>query len=372
MGLSGTGCSFYRKGNQQRLAIRQLESQNWPSRHGMLPGRKSKNFANLLIPGVGVAPVVEFQVLITLFVLAIGPLNYWLLWRWDRLHLLVLTTPLLATGITLGLLGYAMVCDGFGTQVRARSVTLLNQEKGEAVSWSRMTHYAGSAPVDGMLMPEGVAIYPISPSLGSGLFGSTSQERLLVWEGNQQRLASGWLPNRTAVQHLAIRNSKTEHRLDFLTPAKGPIEVSNQLGAKIELLLVQNELGDWSRGEAIAIDGKAVLEPIDLIKAIATFRILAIKNRPEMPVGAGKEAADMAESLSFNSYRRNDGYGIRTDMSKNRLNQMIERLSGVDGGKGLALPARSYVAVTRTAVETPLGVDDATESGSFHVTVGSW
>ena len=53
-------------------------------------------FANLLVPGVGLAPVTEFHVLITLFVLVIGPVNYWLLKRWRRLHLMVLTVPLAA------------------------------------------------------------------------------------------------------------------------------------------------------------------------------------------------------------------------------------------------------------------------------------
>ena len=42
----------------------------------------NENFWNFLIPGVGLVPVTSFQILITLFVIVIGPVNYYLLRRW--------------------------------------------------------------------------------------------------------------------------------------------------------------------------------------------------------------------------------------------------------------------------------------------------
>jgi hypothetical protein len=61
----------------------------WYQRHGVSPTRENPDFWTFLIPGVGLAPITGFRVLITLFVLAIGPLNYVLLRRWKSLHLLV-------------------------------------------------------------------------------------------------------------------------------------------------------------------------------------------------------------------------------------------------------------------------------------------
>ena len=83
------------------VALRRV--QRWDSRHGMTPDSANAEFAKLLVPGVGLAPVTEFRVLITLFVLLIGPLNYWLLKRAKRLHLMVLTVPLAAAGYDIGL-----------------------------------------------------------------------------------------------------------------------------------------------------------------------------------------------------------------------------------------------------------------------------
>ena len=70
------------------------EHWSWYRRHGLSLQRENSAFWNFLIPGVGLAPVTQFQVLISLFVLVIGPLNFVLLRRWHKLNLLVITVPI--------------------------------------------------------------------------------------------------------------------------------------------------------------------------------------------------------------------------------------------------------------------------------------
>jgi hypothetical protein len=53
----------------------------WHMRHGLIMGQQNPDFWNFSIPGVGLAPVTAFQILITLFILYIGPVNYWFLQR---------------------------------------------------------------------------------------------------------------------------------------------------------------------------------------------------------------------------------------------------------------------------------------------------
>src|SRR5262249_26323111 len=89
------------------LAIGRGPTQRWDTRHGLTPDAANTEFAKFLVPGVGMAPVTYFQVLITLFVLLIGPANYWFLKRAKRLHLMVLTVPLAAGITTLALFAYA-------------------------------------------------------------------------------------------------------------------------------------------------------------------------------------------------------------------------------------------------------------------------
>ena len=99
------------------------------------------------------APVGQFQFLVTLFAIAIGPLNYWLLKRANKLPMLLATVPIAAAGTTLLLFMYGLFADGFGVRARARTLTLLDQTQEEAVSWGRLSYYAGLAPRDGLAVP---------------------------------------------------------------------------------------------------------------------------------------------------------------------------------------------------------------------------
>ncbi len=102
----------------------------WNQRNGLSTTRENRDFWNLLIPGVGRVPLLEFQALITIFVLGIGPVNYFLLRRRRKLHLLIVTVPGIALLVTLLLLGYAVLADGLG--VRVRRAPTLKSTKGLA------------------------------------------------------------------------------------------------------------------------------------------------------------------------------------------------------------------------------------------------
>ena len=88
---------------------------------------------------MGAAPLLAFVVLISVFALAIGPVNYYLTWRRKQLYLLVITIPLIAFLTSASLFGYAMLSDGApGVQSRLRSFTLLDQHSRTAVSFNRI------------------------------------------------------------------------------------------------------------------------------------------------------------------------------------------------------------------------------------------
>ena len=111
----------------------------WGHRHGvdLLGGNAS--FWQFLIPGVGLAPRWTFLLLISLFVVVIGPVNYYWLKRRQKLYLLPVLVPSVAALVTLGLFAYAVVGDGLGVRVRVRSWTEIDQRAGRATSWSRLS-----------------------------------------------------------------------------------------------------------------------------------------------------------------------------------------------------------------------------------------
>src|SRR5262249_47048797 len=84
----------------------------WRFRHGASPDKGNQDFDNFLISDIGLPPVRTYRVLITLFVIVIGPVNYLLLRKKGRLHLLLFTVPAAALVASGGLVGYALLADG--------------------------------------------------------------------------------------------------------------------------------------------------------------------------------------------------------------------------------------------------------------------
>lgn len=350
---------------------------SWGARHGLLPDEANRDFSNLLVPGVGLAPVTEFRVLITLFVLVIGPLNYWVLKQSQRVHLMVITVPAAAAVVTLALFTYALLSDGLGTSVRVRSFTTLDQGTGEAVCWARLSYYAGLAPRQGLDLSRDTVVYPIVPGWNENAEGSTmARRREMEWGSRDERLTVGWLNSRTPAQYLAIRSRQSPYRLE-LTPSGRALKATNKLGTDVVWLVAVDDAGNLFAGEHVAADSTVRLPPTSRADALARWRRFVVDNDPVSPPQLSDSALDIVR-MQQRSRRRmlQQMYG-RLDYSyqrlrNNLLNEAISSLAGLDGREGLPLPPRSYLAVTQTGPEVELGVPGATEEASFHVLLGRW
>ncbi|NOZ41352.1 MAG: hypothetical protein GXP24_14165 [Planctomycetes bacterium] len=333
------------------------QNLDWATRHGNDPSSGNPNFNNLLIPDVGAAPVFEFQLLISLFVIGIGPVNYWLLRRRNQLPLLLVTVPVAALAATLLLFTYGFLADGIGVRVRVRSMTLLDQRVGEVASWARLSYYAGIAPSDGLKMPVDTVVYPILPSRSeSSNFGRrhVNQQRSLEWN-QQQLLTRGWMGSRTPTQYLAITARPTKKQLEFKVQPE-QLSVTNQLGTQVLALVVQDHEGNIFVGDSLAAGGTAKLAPSTYVQAASKIRKLLTENLPQLPAGY------VSKKRSYNG-----DYSV--SMTESLMELHFETIvSPVATGWGNG----TYVAVTATGIEIPLGVEGATESSSFHVVRGTW
>jgi hypothetical protein len=324
------------------------------SRLGNRPDSPNDEFNNWLIPGVGVAPVGQFQFLITIFVLAIGPLNYWWLKRQKRLPFLLATVPAAAATVTLLLLVFGVLADGLGVQVRARSLTMLDQTSGQAATWSRLSYYAGLNPRRGLSMPADTAVYPVLSSWAVGRYGrGSTAERVLEWREGQQ-LRRGWLPPRTPTQYVTVSAGPNQQRLELRKTNQG-LRIRNRLNADVTHLVVQDHDGVlyWCEGLNA---GEGVIVPPAQERDISTkLRRLFADNYPEFPPGA--------EPTSYG------GMAYSELLSKNLMETQLEAINSpvvrrwLDG---------SYIAVTDRGIDVDLGIDGVDEQGSFHVVRGTW
>ncbi|MCL4204340.1 MAG: hypothetical protein KJ000_17795 [Pirellulaceae bacterium] len=362
---------FALPGNQLTWMFNEIrpDSWMWYQRHGLSLTRENSDYWNLIIPGVGRAPVGSYLVLITLFVIVIGPVNYVWLRKWKRLYLLLVTVPVGAALVTLALMNYALLTDGLGVRVRVRSYAHLDQRTGQAASWSRQSYYAGLAPSRGMQFPATAAFYPLEQFPIDGRAQRGGGRRLLWDEG--QHLTAGYVTSRATTQMLVVQSGESTRQLVVSGgSADEPPTVENRLGTDILWLALRGEDGrSFAAGELA--DGQTTrLRTVDPASSSEELRRLYSVARPEFP-----------EGYDANYYRNTFGFSRRyyymdtdRELTPPSSNQgMLERNlrfrtnSGVDG-----LPRRSYLAVTRSGVEVPLGYERLREEASFHLVFGTW
>lgn len=343
----------------------------WYQRHGFSLVRQNPDHWKFLIPGVGLAPVTEFCVLITLFVLGIGPLNYWLFRRWKRLHLLVVTIPASAVIVTFLLFAYAMVADGLGTRVRVRSITHLDQRRKQAVCWSRLSYYAGLAPRRGLSFPKDVVVLPLEETPETR-YRAQPRRRELLWEEHQW-LASGWLHSRTPTQFVTLRSRSTDRRLELIggDGTTGELKVKNRLGTRIHQLVVCPDKGEYRYCWATDIreDETKVLTPITPVEVRKRLGKTWNDHQLKLP-----EDMDGRRQGSIFGFSRRYYYGPRWSRGRSLPpSQNTGRLERSLAGAGLgSLAPGSYVAVVQQSPEVVLGTPVARQEASFHVIFGKW
>lgn len=338
-----------------------INQWNWQHRHGVFPVAGSNAFWNFLIPGVGLPPINVFRVLITLFVIVIGPVNYHLLRRRQRLQLLLLTVPAGAALVTSCLIAYALVADGLGVRLRVRSFTKLNHRTGEGVSWSRQSYYAGMAPSRGLAFPDDSAIYKILPE-SDRMLASRDE---MTWEPERQRLVRGYLKSRVPAQFLAVTSRKTRAKLEIEENKKGkPPKIENLLRTNVETLLVVDRHGDTYMATDVGAGEKFEPKPCDPADAFTRLRLAISENVPRYPPRFPPQNHRSYSRLSYGGTIDFD-----TSMTTSILEQNIGRINEL---RSDFLKPRMYIAIADSSPEVQLGSRSAREEASFHLIEGNW
>jgi hypothetical protein len=336
------------------------ERWSWTTRHGVSPHLGTKDFYKFMNAGIHGVPTIAFLVLITVFSIVIGPVNYVYLARKKMLWLLLFTVPVMAVTTTVLLVGYSVAIHGFSVKSRIRSLTVLDQRNRTAVTMARLALFAGVAPSGGLRFSRETAIFPIIPTTNEPTGG------FVDWT-QTQNLASGWLPARTRTQFLSVRNSEQRSRVE-LKPAPGKsAEFWNGLPWELEMVVAADEAGHLYVGRSVAAGATIALsEPSsdDLTQFVQLLR----RNAPGLPAGFVEPTPSV-----FRGGRAWMAFAMRgpttTDFASNLMERRIARwCSELPKKKGLA--ARSYVAVVRENPGVETGVASTTDELSLHLLNG--
>ena len=346
------------------IASAKLPQLKWTVRNGTSSRQQHPDFPAFLIPGVGAVPLLAFVVLISIFAVLIGPVNYFIVWRRKQLYLLVLTIPTIAFLTSAALFGYSICSDGFGVQSRLRSFTMLDQYSKMAVSWNRISLYAGMTPSGGLKFSPDTAVLPTWRDASSFESGTVD------WT-NSQHWTRGWLRSQTAAQFETIALRAERGRIDVKPAGRGEVEVANGLAWEIAVLMVIDDARQIYTGRNLPAGATLKLAEASR-EDLAAMSDALTADQLKPPPGS-----EMAGSGPFGRTHYRHWTAMYGEMQLPLSFSTSQLESGL---KLLAVPAqgstkenftpRTYVAIVRENPGIELGVENTKASPGLHVIMG--
>ncbi len=169
-------------------------------------------FAEYRIPGLGDIPARLFFLMILLFAIVVGPVNWYIVARRLRKPLwLLVTVPVAGISLTVMILLYGIFSEGFGIQGSIRSISFLDQREHSVVQEDSRTLYAGMAP--GELRPK-KPLYFLSKQLLAGRY-QVAQAALNLDLSQGMKIDGTALPSRLPTAVLTAGKRSARERLRF-------------------------------------------------------------------------------------------------------------------------------------------------------------
>jgi hypothetical protein len=244
-----------------RDLVRRLADQD----HGTVPdpGGSRTNHVRPVIADLGQIPYKVFALLLVLFALAIGPVNFVWVARSRRPMRLLLTIPAIALATSLALFAYGIFFQGLDVKTASVSVAVLDQRAHRSACVEKRLMFAGLAPSDG-LRPEPGTTVAVVTDPGSTSYSARHEHVLEVERDAELVLGGDFLPTRSATTQVLSTERAERARLEVARGGGGGLEVSNHLGAEILALVLRDPQGNaFSLREPLAPGASAALDPLD-------------------------------------------------------------------------------------------------------------
>ncbi len=198
-------------------------------------------------------PLRGLFVLILLFVIIIGPVNFWLLNRFKKRMLMLVTIPACAFVASVGVSGFALLSEGVSGKSRAASFTVLDEPLRRATTFGVEAFYAPLTPGGGLRFEAGTELTPIlQPYSNDGV------SRSIDWT-TDQHLKQGWIVSRVPSHFLLRKVESRRERLTIINEPDGRVTVVNGLGAGITELTLLDAKGNPHRGQNIGAGARVTL-----------------------------------------------------------------------------------------------------------------
>ncbi|MFO0884556.1 MAG: hypothetical protein U0894_10275 [Pirellulales bacterium] len=363
--------------DQWQLVFNNIGSHRlrWDSRTDMNLSQSCDFFWNMLIPGVGGAPVISFMVLVTFFAIVIGPFNFAWVRKRKQAVLLLITVPLAGLITTAVLFAYALAKDGVVTRSRIRSFTHLDQKTKSATSWSRQTYYAAIAPSQGYEFSDKEVVFPVIGNSGRRYnYYSEMDNYAVEFKQGKQFLSRDFLKSRTYSQLLVIHSGESDSQLIVTPPKEGQApKATNRLAGHVQLLIIRDHEGKYHQAENIPLGSTQDLKPVEEKFPLQAVRRAFEGNRLDLPEGLNPNNLDgglFGSSYRYYGYSNaqlggvNIGHAVLDSYTSDSNLPKAFHTGKLQNGEFIALVAGPQ--------DVPQGIANTQERESFHCITGNW
>lgn len=195
-------------------------------------------------------PVRSLVVLVIFFALLIGPVNMLALGFLKRRVWLIWTIPLTSIIASFTVLGLVVFSEGVKKVTSAKTVTILDQRRGEALTSGIVGFYRTFSPPGGIVYSNGTEVTPI--------VGNMEGLSLGLQTAGSQHLTQNWIRPRIPSFYYLRKVAPSNVRLAF--DWNGEPTVTNGLGVKISDLSVVSPDGKRYSADLLEPGQKVVLK----------------------------------------------------------------------------------------------------------------
>jgi hypothetical protein len=277
-----------------------LLAKSWSETRGPWEGQRSSYDANQKFPivdDIGI-PIKGLFVLMLLFALAIGPINFLVLARKKRRIWMLWTTPAISLVTCLAVFGYMLLSEGWQGRVRTETLTLLDEETHRATTIGWTAVYSPLTPSDGLHFSYDTEVAPqrVEQWRRGGVRSCT-----LDWS-RDQHFASGWVEARVPAHFQVRRSEMRRERVLIHREEDGTLSMVNGLRAAIRRFVYLDEKGLLHTAEHIAAGAPAILTPKnrEAVPKIETMRSVFLSS--SWPSSIQNVATTPQRSLRPRSY----------------------------------------------------------------------
>ena len=194
-----------------------------------------------LVQTVGKTPVGAFIGFVNLFVGLIGPGFLYLTYRLKHRTLMLLLVPMAAGIVTLFVLIFNVLREGFDTHGRIVSLQTVDQHSRQGFVWSRQTYFSGSPPGVGLKFPAKTWLKPIDVNPTRSNWQEMASSIAEIHTASDAVLVRRWLAPRSQ-QQILVGHPVHDVDLPFqVQSAGGKVQLKNVAAHPLALAVLRTK-----------------------------------------------------------------------------------------------------------------------------------